>query len=753
VNLGACTLESDVDVQITVVDAMGDPVSSCDVTTDPYSAGFSRTCTFPVGNYTVTYTTDVDGDGTFGETGDVSCSFDIMILDEEAPVITCPDNQVFDTDTDECDATWTIDGTEVTVSDNCASPPSTQWTIQFPDGSTDSGSGLPGSQDFPAGVSEVTIDVTDGNFAGMGTPLGSATVTWGFDGEVVTSATSNGAIVTGNDATGGSGLTGPTFPGGYAPTPADAYSFEGWSTGGIDANDYFEFRITAPAGVDLEVTSIAFDERRSGTGIRDFEVQFNGTQVGTGSVPDNTSVRAQSFTFSEAVSAGTDGTIRIFGFNAEAGGGTWRIDNVVITVSGTMVSAMPASGNTTSCTFTVTVNDNQAPTVPCPSLTNPTLNCGDPLPPALAIGTNPGEIDATDNCTAQSDLILTVSDISNETSACDATNPLQIVRTYIIIDEANNSTECVQTFTYNVDDNNPVITGTPNEITVCDIAEVNSYDSVTELENDPGITSITDNASDDCGLDPVVTFSDAVAGNVITRTYTVYDQCGNTATVNQTITILQEVNISIDIPEFCDPAGADNLDVSEFTVITDGNGNQLTPQDGTPSGSGYSALFTGPNTPSISAAGVIEVPASVTPGIYDFTYTHIVNSGSTNCPQVENFSLIIVNEMTLSPAGSCLCNGSNNRAVELGDITGGQAPFTVSYTGGGLDTNNDGTAEDTDGQEVFATAAAFDGVSIILNDGEVSWEHYRGGCQSGCHGKPKRILCRIPGCAPVGPSG
>jgi hypothetical protein len=131
VNLGACTLESNVDVQITVVDAMGDPVSSCDVTTDPYSAGFSRTCTFPVGNYTVTYTTDVNGDGTFGETGDVSCSFDIMILDEEAPVITCPDNQVFDTDPDECNATWTIDGTEVTVSDNCASPPSTQWTINF----------------------------------------------------------------------------------------------------------------------------------------------------------------------------------------------------------------------------------------------------------------------------------------------------------------------------------------------------------------------------------------------------------------------------------------------------------------------------------------------------------------------------------------------------------------------------------------------------------------------------------------------
>jgi hypothetical protein len=297
------------------------------------------------------------------------------------------------------------------------------------------------------------------------------------------------------------------------------------------------------------------------------------------------------------------------------------------------------------------------------------------------------------------------------------------VRTYVIIDEANNSTECVQTFTYNVDDNNPVITGTPNAITVCDIAEVNSYDSVTELvSGDPGITSITDNASNDCGLDPIVTFSDAVAGNVITRTYTVYDQCGNTATVNQTITILQEVNISIDIPEFCDPAGANNLDVSEFTVITDGNGNPLTPQNGTLSGSGYAALFTGLNAPSISAAGVITVPASVTPGIYDFTYTHIVNSGSTNCPQVENFSLIIVNEMTLTAAGSCLCNGSNNRAVELGDITGGQAPFTVYYSGGGLDTDGDGIADDTDGAAVFAAAGDFDNVNIILNDGEVSWD-------------------------------
>jgi hypothetical protein len=137
----------------------------------------------------------------------------------------------------------------------------------------------------------VTIDVTDGNFAGMGTPLGSATVTWDFDGDVLTSNTTDNTIATGNNATYGFGVDSQDFSSG---NPNDAISGNNWlSTSAADAltnGDFFQFTINAPAGVELTINSVEFDDDASGTGPGEWGVYIGSSLEGTGTTSQSFSV-------------------------------------------------------------------------------------------------------------------------------------------------------------------------------------------------------------------------------------------------------------------------------------------------------------------------------------------------------------------------------------------------------------------------------------------------------------------------------
>ncbi len=131
---------------------------------------------------------------------------------------------------------------------------------------------------------------------------------------------------------------------------ANTFSSNGWSTGALDVNDYYEFTATPNAGFELDLTSLVFSERRSGTGIRTFEIRSSldgySTTIGAPiGVPDNTSTRTQTIilpspTFENLTSAIT---FRIYGYNAEGATGTWRIDNV--NLNGAVVLGTPPSTN------------------------------------------------------------------------------------------------------------------------------------------------------------------------------------------------------------------------------------------------------------------------------------------------------------------------------------------------------------------------------------------------------------------------
>ncbi len=109
-------------------------------------------------------------------------------------------------------------------------------------------------------------------------------------------------------------------------------SSTGWSTGAIDLTDYYSFTVTPDAGYSLDLDELNFGERRSGSGIRNFEIRtsldgYSASYFST-TFSDNTSTRHHNFTFDPAFANITTAiTIRIYGYNAEGSGGTWRIVN------------------------------------------------------------------------------------------------------------------------------------------------------------------------------------------------------------------------------------------------------------------------------------------------------------------------------------------------------------------------------------------------------------------------------------------
>ena len=133
-------------------------------------------------------------------------------------------------------------------------------------------------------------------------------------------------------------------PGISAVAGLNSINSDGWTTGAVvDLNDYYEFTITPEANFELDLTSLTFTFRRSGTGPREFEIRssLNGfaTPVGGASVldvTDNHRLGFGLFGFNDLTSAVV---FRIYGFAAEAAAGTFRLGIAL----GEVGAALPAN--------------------------------------------------------------------------------------------------------------------------------------------------------------------------------------------------------------------------------------------------------------------------------------------------------------------------------------------------------------------------------------------------------------------------
>jgi hypothetical protein len=183
-------------------------------------------------------------------------------------------------------------------------------------------------------------------------------------------------------------------------------------------------------------------------------------------------------------------------------------------VGPTTVQCTSPAGPT--CSFTVTVNDTQAPAITPPP--DASYQCASQVPPA-----SPAQATASDNCGAPT---VTVSESSNGGAGTTA-SPLIITRTYKATDAASLSTSATQTIT--VIDNTPPSITCPANIVVSAI---------------PGTcaapVTFTVGATDNCSI-PSVVINHASGSSFPVGTTTVNatatDAAGNSSNCSFTVTV------------------------------------------------------------------------------------------------------------------------------------------------------------------------------------------------------------------------
>ncbi|WP_100611171.1 T9SS type A sorting domain-containing protein [Confluentibacter lentus] len=139
-----------------------------------------------------------------------------------------------------------------------------------------------------------------------------------------------------------SGIGKGTGVSGIATGTNDRYNVRGWSTGSIDANDYFEFTITPNAGYEIDFGNFVYTSQASAGGptLFAFRSSLDGytSNIGTPSSGGTTINLTPYQNITSPI------TFRFYAWGAGAGTGTFSIDS--FTFSG-VVSALPCSTTVT----------------------------------------------------------------------------------------------------------------------------------------------------------------------------------------------------------------------------------------------------------------------------------------------------------------------------------------------------------------------------------------------------------------------
>ena len=268
--------------------------------------------------------------------------------------------------------------------------------------------------------------------------------------------------------------------------------------------------------------------------------------------------------------------------------------------------------------------------------------------------------DEADNCTANP-VVAFVSDVSDGNTC-----PEVITRTYSVTDDCGNSINVTQVIT--IGDNTNPTASNPADINIA-LAPAPA----------PDITLVIDEA-DNCTVNPVVAFvSDVSDGNpcpeIITRTYSVTDDCGNQIFVTQLIIIgggtIPEPTVTLNGPSpVC--AGGDAI------FLITGQIDAVVTYD----------VGQGPNTVTLTG-GTATVTCS---GITVNTTITLTNISDGFCNTILNITATAtVNQPTI-PTFTQLgayCVGDTPGALlgtSLEGITGAWSPVTISTVSAGTST-------------------------------------------------------------------
>ncbi len=486
------------------------------VTYNPVAAGTSPTLTYTFSGATTASGSGTGSGATFNKgittvtitatngCGSATCTFTVTVKDNTPPIITCPPNIVVNTDPGKCYATVSFPTTMV---------------LQY----------------NPTGPQVST------------TPVAPSTVAPNYSASNLSQAGSNNNW-TNTDVW-------PVGQISSSPTPV--------------AGEYLEFQVTVPAGTDLarvQYSKLAY--LGNGATTASIRSSLDGFTSDISVIPVNPiGFEELSFDLSAMPIVSGAVTLRIYFYGAPVNKADW--DDLVSTnrggnglrlyannlasatdncgpvsisyanfpsnyqyakgVNTVVATATDGNNNSSSCSFTITVNDRELPTIQCPAAI--TVQCASQVPPP-----NTASVTASDNCPG-----VTVSFVSDNITPGNCPNRFTITRTYKATDASNNSSLCTQTIT--VADNTPPTMSCPPSVTVQCRGNVPP----------PAPTSVT--TSDNCGgqvsviwVSDVITNQTCVNRYTITRTYKATDACGNSATCTQTINVFDNTPPMIQCP-------------------------------------------------------------------------------------------------------------------------------------------------------------------------------------------------------------
>ncbi len=575
---------------------------------------------FPIGTTTVTATAS-DTSGNVD-----TCSFTITVTDDENPVIFCPPNSTISTSPGACSAAF---GYTVGTSDNCSGETVTQLA------------GLPSGSAFPVGITTNTFFVTDS--VGNEGDTCSFTVTVNDDENPM--ITCPAPIVVSNEQdTSGAVVS-------FNVTATDNCVLDTIiQITGIESGEFFPIGTT---------TNTFF--ARDTTGLTDtcsFTVTVNDTANPMVICPGNIMVSnaedtcgaVVSFSVTSVDNAPGDTVFQIAGLPSDT------IFPIGTTLN-TFV-AQDSTGNSDTCSFTVTVNDTMAPTITCPGNVMTSNDAG------MCSAVVSYSVSSSDNCPGQ-----TVTQTAGLPSG-SAFPVGTTTNSFVVTDASGNQDSCSFTVTVN-DTEDPVIacladTVLSNDADTC--GAVFSY-AVMGSDNCPGdsVFQIAGIASD--SLFPV---------GVTTNTFVIEDAVGNTDTCSFTVTVNDTMAPSITCPAditMNNDSGMCSAAVT-FSVASNDNcpGEMVTQTAGMPSGSVF-PVGTTINTFVVTDASGNQDSCSFTVTVSDAEAPMIACPSDTNVGNDAGMCSAVVSY----PMPSAMDNCAIDSVDQIAGMASGSA-FPVGVT-------------------------------------------------------------------------
>ncbi|MGB3870114.1 MAG: HYR domain-containing protein [Flavobacteriales bacterium] len=554
------------------------------VPSDPAHASGEQ---FPVGNTAVT----INASDSFGNVS--SCSFTITVVDTIRPSISCPPAVTVSTTTG-CAATGVVLGTPVT-NDNCGPITVTNnapaafplgithvvWTATDASGNsrtciqqvtvTDN---TPPSITCPADKSTSANAGCTATGVNLGTPvtadncaiasvtnnstssytLGITTVTWTVTDNSGNSSTCTQRITVID-------ITPPTLS---CPAAIQVAANNGCAATGVDlgqpvATDNCEVTSLtndAPAAFPLGTTTVTWTATDAGGNVITCAQTVTVTDTTTPTIACPANVQAT--TNSGCTATGVDLGTPVASDNC-AGVSVTNNAPSAFPIGSTEViwTATDASGNTATCTQTVTVTDNVLPSIACPPTVQVYANAG-----CTATAVDLGTPTATDNCTGVT--------VTNDAPAIFPIGSTTV--TWTATDASGNTATCAQTVTV-TDVIAPVISG-PAAVQIATNA------GCTATSVDLGTPDYSDNCT---GTTISNDAPSAFPLGITTVTWTATDASGNSATSSQSVTVIdqtdpvaicQEATVNVDATGWAhvttdeiDNGSWDNCSVASMSVV------------------------------------------------------------------------------------------------------------------------------------------------------------------------------------------